>query len=390
MHTPIERRCSCRRDCGSPGKHSRIKDWQNVATTDPSTIKSWWRGFPSANVGVATGVQSGLFVIDVDGEAGRESLKRLMEELQWESKTLTVETGRGLQLYLEHPQVAMPNRVNLTGFPGIDVRGDGGCVVAAESEHWTGKRYRFIDPTVPVSAAPPELVALLTAKRPAAAQISIAREAGPALPGEDDLILEGGRNDTLFKNACAMRGRGLEEAQIRQEIMIINETQCELLVDEKEIAAIAHSAAKYKKGKWAPGPWGEENPLFYHPFFPKNWLTNQNIMFMTDRQRGWYIHLCCHAWTNKGVLPNDQKKLHQLAGASCPLAKFKLELDLIMTFFDVEGEDSEFIVHRELRALWERQNGKHEQQKAAGRASADKRRNNSSPEILAEDPMRLM
>src|ERR1019366_3723000 len=115
------------------------------------------------NVGIATGMQSGLFVVDVDGETGKESLKRLMEVIQWEPKTLIVETGRGVQLYFEHPGGKIGNAVGLTGFPGIDVRGDGGCVVGVGSEHWAGKTYRFVDPSVPVSAAPPELLALLRA-----------------------------------------------------------------------------------------------------------------------------------------------------------------------------------------------------------------------------------
>ena len=43
-----------------------------------------------------TGAESGIFVLDVDGEEGAASLSQLLAEFGWESpETLTVTTGRG-------------------------------------------------------------------------------------------------------------------------------------------------------------------------------------------------------------------------------------------------------------------------------------------------------
>src|SRR4051794_6830196 len=74
-----ERCCTCRRpDCSSPGKHPRIKSWQNRASANEITIREWWSRWPNANTGIATGRGSGFFVLDVDTDrGGDESLHAL-------------------------------------------------------------------------------------------------------------------------------------------------------------------------------------------------------------------------------------------------------------------------------------------------------------------------
>src|SRR6266508_5731617 len=83
-HTPTGDvvRCSCGDpDCGSPGKHPRVRDGLNVATVDESQVRRWWARWPQANVGVRTGGVSGLVVIDVDpAHGGSESLDRLVAD----------------------------------------------------------------------------------------------------------------------------------------------------------------------------------------------------------------------------------------------------------------------------------------------------------------------
>src|SRR5690606_16501331 len=56
--------------------------WRNEATTDEATIRRWWKRWPEANIGLATGGTgkgSGVVVLDVDGEAGERSLQELEE-----------------------------------------------------------------------------------------------------------------------------------------------------------------------------------------------------------------------------------------------------------------------------------------------------------------------
>jgi hypothetical protein len=72
LHTPTTGGCSCQKsDCYSIGKHPRIHNGQIGASLDSSTINNWWARWPNANIGVATGPDSGVVVLDVDGAVGQ-------------------------------------------------------------------------------------------------------------------------------------------------------------------------------------------------------------------------------------------------------------------------------------------------------------------------------
>ncbi|MDQ3785195.1 MAG: bifunctional DNA primase/polymerase [Actinomycetota bacterium] len=134
--------CTCKRDeCSSPGKHPLVRRGLYEGTTDTTKIQSWWHRWPHANIGIATGPDSGLIVIDVDLPKAEASLQRLEELRQQLTPTLTARTGGGgLHLYFRHPERTLPNTTGrLPGLeealPGIDVRAEGGYVVAPPSDH---------------------------------------------------------------------------------------------------------------------------------------------------------------------------------------------------------------------------------------------------------------
>src|SRR5262245_11531725 len=108
------------------------------ATHDAATIESWWRGDPNYNVAIATGAPSGVFVIDVDGDDGEAALRKLEAEHGMLPPTVEVITARGRHLYFKMPAHPVPCSVDKIA-PGIDVRGDGGYVLAPPSVHPDGK-----------------------------------------------------------------------------------------------------------------------------------------------------------------------------------------------------------------------------------------------------------
>lgn len=127
--------CACGRDCGkNKAKHPRTKNGLLDATTDADKIRAWWEKWPRANVAVRTGKESGIIVLDVDGELGRQSIKGLNLPV-----TATVLTGRGFHYYFKHPGGHVTTKTGL--FPGVDIRGDGGYVLAPPSRHISGKKY---------------------------------------------------------------------------------------------------------------------------------------------------------------------------------------------------------------------------------------------------------
>ena len=48
------------------GKRPKIGRWQDKATTNAEQIRAWWQAWPNANIGIATGERSGIWVLDVD------------------------------------------------------------------------------------------------------------------------------------------------------------------------------------------------------------------------------------------------------------------------------------------------------------------------------------
>ena len=154
-------RCACGNDgCSSPGKHPHVKHGLHAATTDMDQIRRWWRLWPSANVGIATGRESAVVVIDIDPPTGDESLNTLAQNNRALPTTLTVITGSGgSHLYFRHPGRPLPNTTaRIPGFdqplPGIDMRADNGYVVAPPSAHISGEKYLFDNANVEPAALP--------------------------------------------------------------------------------------------------------------------------------------------------------------------------------------------------------------------------------------------
>src|SRR5712692_5206036 len=117
------------------------------ATTDTETIRHWWTTAPDANVGIRTGAVSGFVVLDVDPRhEGDDSLWELQGRHQRLPDTIMALTGGGGSHWLfAHPGqgVVIRNATSLGGLPGLDVRGDGGYIVAPPSWHPNGRRYEW-------------------------------------------------------------------------------------------------------------------------------------------------------------------------------------------------------------------------------------------------------
>lgn len=155
--------CSCgQSSCAKPGKHPAVK-WVTAKTTDHKKIEGWWTyaGPIAYNIGIATGKGSGITVVDIDaGKGGLQTWQDLSDRYHF-PLTYTVRTGGGgLHLYFAYcPE--LKTGTDVLG-PGIDIRNDGGYVVAAPSLHNSGQLYTVIDGREPVEV--PESLISLKAK----------------------------------------------------------------------------------------------------------------------------------------------------------------------------------------------------------------------------------
>lgn len=232
LHTPTETGCSCRKeDCSSIGKHPRTKNGLKDATTDEATIKHWWRMWPDANVGIRTGAETQIVVLDVDGEAGRRSIKgRPMPP------TPTSRTGNGEHWVFAHPGGTVRNFTKQ--LPGLDLRGDGGYFIAPPSRHANGAIYEWlIRPEDESPAECPVWIRELLATAPAHST---------SAPPISDRIPAGERNSTLTSLAGSMRRRGMTEAEIYAALASVNENRCHPPLSDDEVAQIAQSIARYE------------------------------------------------------------------------------------------------------------------------------------------------
>lgn len=133
--------CQCARgtQCPSPGKHPIGKKWTETPKLGAEQITKIWGECPLGavpGIGIRTGTRSATWVLDVDnhptptGTTGYESLEKAVSDSGelWPTRTVRTPTG-GMHLYWSTwPDLEIPNRVGV--LTSVDVRGDGGMVVA--------------------------------------------------------------------------------------------------------------------------------------------------------------------------------------------------------------------------------------------------------------------
>lgn len=204
-------------DCRRPLTEHGYKD----ASCEPWEVATLWDGRPDANIAIATGALSGVFVLDVDckpgGDDGRDTVQRLVREHgtlpeSWSSET----PSGGSHLYFRQPtERALRNRVGF--LPGLDVRTTGGSAAAPPSRRgqggyaWLRSPFEhdledaptwllnLIDP--PPKPRPPAQPFHLTASHRTVRYVesAVADECAKV-----SRIKQGGRNQQLFRSAAAL------------------------------------------------------------------------------------------------------------------------------------------------------------------------------------------
>jgi len=123
-----------------PDKKPYIK-WEPFQTRSatPEEIRQWWKQWPNAMIGIITGAISGIFVIDCDSA---EAYRRVQELLPDAFITCIARTPRGYHLYFVYSK----DIGNAAGImPGVDIRGEGGYIIAPPSENGNGKAYHWLE-----------------------------------------------------------------------------------------------------------------------------------------------------------------------------------------------------------------------------------------------------
>jgi len=141
------------------------------ATIDEGQIRRWWRRWPNARVGVATGPASGIVVIDLDTKNGVDGIMAFARLVAANGPVPLGPRVRspsgGLHLYFRHPGHKIKTSAGQLG-EGIDVRGDGGFIVAPGTILPDGRQYRLARPVDALPDLPAWLNALASPAAPRA------------------------------------------------------------------------------------------------------------------------------------------------------------------------------------------------------------------------------
>lgn len=218
------------------------------ASKEPEQIESWWNRWPAANIGIATGaVSGGLVVIDLDvdkdkGIDGRVTLR------EWEAEheklpdnTWLAITGRGGYHYFYHDTSTVRNRTGI--YEGIDIRGDGGYIVAPPSVHPNGNTYEWEqDPMLyPLAEANGAIFDFLVGP--------VSREPEPIPFDLPEQIPDGQRTTAMVKLVCSQQAKGLSDEAIRAAVRVENEAKCvPPLTDQELEREVFPALTRYQKG----------------------------------------------------------------------------------------------------------------------------------------------
>lgn len=242
-------RCSCERpDCGSPGKHPLTVHGLKDATDNPDLVAEWLARWPLMNLAVVTGEDSGIVVVDVDGDEGVASMAEFDARMP---RTLMAKSPHGWHLYFAHDGTHTPNRGRF--LPGVDIRGDGGYVLLAPSRLGDGDDYRWLR-EMPLSDFPRWLLAEAdgrAARRTSAVRfddgaVTAARADAPPWIREAlrDGATAGARNGTATRLAGYFLSRGLP-VDVVATVLESFRRACSPPMDAAELSRTIASCARY-------------------------------------------------------------------------------------------------------------------------------------------------
>jgi len=233
----IHGECSCANTkCSSIGKHPRVKHGLNDATTEIKKIQAWWKKWPNANIGLITGQSSGKIVIDIDPKnGGFESLQSMKEQYGSLFGTSVKSGGQGLHFYFDNPSANnVSNKVNV--LPGVDVRGNGGYIIAPPSKHMSGHFYEWLEEAIDSNPIPDWLLNLI---------VHIPHKS-PAKTENSDHIGPGSRNMFLASIAGTLKKYGLNYNSALEFLNSINHEICMPALNSEEVSSIALSISHYE------------------------------------------------------------------------------------------------------------------------------------------------
>lgn len=176
------------------------------ATTDEAVIKAWWQRWPDANVAVACGDESGIYVVDVDIKPDASGWDSVADK-NIPATVMQHTPGGGAHFLFKCDNADKPTNKN-NFLPAVDIRCTGYYIVLPPSIHPNGKTYKWTDGAAPWELELAEFPLDFYPKKnllPWDAQTKPLDPPKIVVPDEPDRILERAR---LYLAECAAAVQG--------------------------------------------------------------------------------------------------------------------------------------------------------------------------------------
>ena len=194
-------------------------------------------------MGLATGSLYNLIVLDVDMKSGGLESLQLLEAKHGPlaAHRQVTSGGGGKHFYFQAPKIPLKNKVGI--LPGIDIRGEGGYIVAPPSLHASGNRYKWAN-ELPIQAMPEWVITLALSKEMPYDQ------GGHDVMKQTGHIPDGKRNSTLLSIAGFLKAKGLSDTTIQNILPHVNQQACNPPLPDHEVHSLTQSMTRYES--WGP------------------------------------------------------------------------------------------------------------------------------------------
>ncbi|MFC2970229.1 bifunctional DNA primase/polymerase [Acidimangrovimonas pyrenivorans] len=238
----------------APRSKRPLVPWRAYQDRAPgeAELRGWFARWPAAGVALVTGAVSGLVVLDLDpGHGGAESLAAIEARHGPLPETIEALTGGGgRHFYFAHPGGEIRNRAGLA--PGLDLRGDGGIIIAPPSIHPSGNPYRWRPGHAPGEVALAPMPVWLLRPR-----FGPGDRPGHSVAHWRELVHQGvaagQRNATLASFTGHLLWHGVDPDVVLELLLAWNRTRCRPPLADEEVIRTVRSIEQTHRRNRAPG-----------------------------------------------------------------------------------------------------------------------------------------